>query len=575
MEIESFVKLHVLMPDTESFILFGIEIHTEYSRTILTKRFNDILNFQNKLCYFAHTFYAPNQQLITLLPTLPFPQPSLISLSESAIEKRKKSVETYFKGLCNLYKQHSDRPQFPWIQMIREFLNLQKIEKRQQTASIYIQSAFRVYKKKLIAKRLRREELKLQGYASELQDLPDNLLICIFGYMNIKDLFNLALVNTRFHTNTEQPILWITINLFQSKIKIDNEIFENLCAKAQKLRQIDLRYCQFIGTSAMHSISQNCNPEYLEELYLDGCENIDDCCLITLCGKFEGYKKNDKYSGGARGLKKLSLAECRTIQNGGLGYLRKLSLLEELNILGCYSINDEGIQKLVTKAKNFKKLNLSGTYISREGLSAIKNNCLGIKTLVLHGCRLLSVDDGNIFKNVYLELRDDIFRFQLLPGPDTCLSSITNNILRTRSSLTIQRVAHYVCKKLSQPVGSGIDILCKNVVLCSYMTLKGVEQDMWDSSMLTLYYRLKTETLKIREIEKVESLMGKMPKWVQDESALACLQCHQRFRVLLRRHHCRKCGQIFCNKCSQKRMMIPAFGYTKHPVRVCDKCFLV
>ena len=227
---------------------------------------------------------------------------------------------------------------------------------------------------------------------------------------------------------------------------------------------------------------------------------------------------------------------------------------------------------MVSKAKNFKKLNLSGTYISRDGLAVIHKNCKNIQNLILHGCRLLSSEDALVFSNCHVELRDDIFRFQLLPSIETCLTSITNNILRTRSSLTIQRVAHYVYKKLQQSL-CNIDILCKNRVLSSYMTLKEVERDLWDSSMLTLHYRLKEETTKILENEKVENLMGKMPKWVLDDAVTECTKCNERFWMLLRKHHCRKCGNIFCKNCSLKRMFIPVYGYTKKPVRVCDSCF--
>ena len=61
------------------------------------------------------------------------------------------------------------------------------------------------------------------------------------------------------------------------------------------------------------------------------------------------------------------------------------------------------------------------------------------------------------------------------------------------------------------------------------MTLREVEHDLWDNSMLTLYYRLREETIKILENEKVENLMGKMPKWVNDEEVSECFICHSHF----------------------------------------------
>ena len=37
------------------------------------------------------------------------------------------------------------------------------------------------------------------------------------------------------------------------------------------------------------------------------------------------------------------------------------------------------------------------------------------------------------------------------------------------------------------------------------------------------------------------------------------------------KHHCRKCGSVICQSCSNERRPIPLLGY-KEPVRVCDRC---
>lgn len=37
-------------------------------------------------------------------------------------------------------------------------------------------------------------------------------------------------------------------------------------------------------------------------------------------------------------------------------------------------------------------------------------------------------------------------------------------------------------------------------------------------------------------------------------------------------HHCRKCGQAVCGKCSSKRSTIPLMGF-EFEVRVCDSCY--
>lgn len=51
-----------------------------------------------------------------------------------------------------------------------------------------------------------------------------------------------------------------------------------------------------------------------------------------------------------------------------------------------------------------------------------------------------------------------------------------------------------------------------------------------------------------------------------------CHACKANFdRTGLHRHHCRGCGEGFCNACSMNQMPVPARGWT-YPVRVCNAC---
>lgn len=38
-------------------------------------------------------------------------------------------------------------------------------------------------------------------------------------------------------------------------------------------------------------------------------------------------------------------------------------------------------------------------------------------------------------------------------------------------------------------------------------------------------------------------------------------------------HHCRNCGDIFCDKCTQGRIALTA-DENAQPVRVCDRCMV-
>ncbi|XP_058096143.1 uncharacterized protein LOC131241345 [Magnolia sinica] len=56
--------------------------------------------------------------------------------------------------------------------------------------------------------------------------------------------------------------------------------------------------------------------------------------------------------------------------------------------------------------------------------------------------------------------------------------------------------------------------------------------------------------------------------WVVDASH--CQGCSSQFTFLNRKHHCRRCGGLFCNSCTQQRMVLRGQGDS--PVRICDPC---
>ena len=49
------------------------------------------------------------------------------------------------------------------------------------------------------------------------------------------------------------------------------------------------------------------------------------------------------------------------------------------------------------------------------------------------------------------------------------------------------------------------------------------------------------------ELEQLSGL-----SWVEDQTVSSCQDCQAKFTVRLRKHHCRKCGRIFCRVCSAK-----------------------
>ncbi|KAK8971795.1 hypothetical protein V6N11_081492 [Hibiscus sabdariffa] len=56
--------------------------------------------------------------------------------------------------------------------------------------------------------------------------------------------------------------------------------------------------------------------------------------------------------------------------------------------------------------------------------------------------------------------------------------------------------------------------------------------------------------------------------WVADASH--CQGCSSQFTFINRKHHCRRCGGLFCGTCTQKRMVLRGQGDS--PVRICEPC---
>ena len=50
--------------------------------------------------------------------------------------------------------------------------------------------------------------------------------------------------------------------------------------------------------------------------------------------------------------------------------------------------------------------------------------------------------------------------------------------------------------------------------------------------------------------------------WIEDDEAPNCFVCKEEFGFFLRRHHCRRCGNVVCYKHSESQMVIPRLDPT-------------
>jgi hypothetical protein len=74
-------------------------------------------------------------------------------------------------------------------------------------------------------------------------------------------------------------------------------------------------------------------------------------------------------------------------------------------------------------------------------------------------------------------------------------------------------------------------------------------------------------------IEQITGDLKQAPvEWVPDEEAPECMDCHGKFTLINRRHHCRECGRVFCKKCCSKTIALPQSAKLEK-VLVCNVCY--
>ncbi|XP_015269345.1 PREDICTED: RUN and FYVE domain-containing protein 2 [Gekko japonicus] len=89
-----------------------------------------------------------------------------------------------------------------------------------------------------------------------------------------------------------------------------------------------------------------------------------------------------------------------------------------------------------------------------------------------------------------------------------------------------------------------------------------------EEALQELAGKLSESKLKIEDIKEAnKTLQGQV--WLKDKEATHCKLCEKEFSLSKRKHHCRNCGEIFCNACSDNELPLPS---SPKPVRVCDSC---
>ncbi|XP_044730878.1 RUN and FYVE domain-containing protein 2 isoform X2 [Chrysoperla carnea] len=103
-----------------------------------------------------------------------------------------------------------------------------------------------------------------------------------------------------------------------------------------------------------------------------------------------------------------------------------------------------------------------------------------------------------------------------------------------------------------------------------YYTLKEhcLEQEQ---TLEELGSQLSVSKLKISDLQEEATRLKSDGQWASDKDITNCKSCKKEFNMTRRKHHCRNCGDIFCNSCSDNTMLLAS---SAKPVRVCDTCHI-
>ena len=107
-------------------------------------------------------------------------------------------------------------------------------------------------------------------------------------------------------------------------------------------------------------------------------------------------------------------------------------------------------------SKNFQfvqDLDLGGTSITATGLRELVKQSKYLEKVCIMGCKKLNHSDDQILLKSKIACQgvDDVFRFHLLPEVmSSDLPPITKSVLKTRSTLGLNKVYKYLFKRLMQ-----------------------------------------------------------------------------------------------------------------------------
>ena len=188
-----------------------------------------------------------------------------------------------------------------------------------------------------------------------LDDLPDEIILKIFSFLDRKKLFRASLVSKRFWNISQDSSMfqrWLKINFFNKTLS--TSLLEKVLAKGCKY--LSLQHATLEGNLRLEKRTllkcldiSNCrsNQGVFDEV-LASCYSLEKLCLIE--SRLGSINMNDL-----------------TAQNG--------QTLQVLNMINCTGeLNLDKMKPLIDNCVQLKELNLRGVPITKEAIDYLVNN---------------------------------------------------------------------------------------------------------------------------------------------------------------------------------------------------------
>eukprot|EP00088_Acartia_fossae_P021172 TRINITY_DN22663_c0_g1_i11.p1 TRINITY_DN22663_c0_g1~~TRINITY_DN22663_c0_g1_i11.p1 ORF type:complete len:601 (-),score=50.87 TRINITY_DN22663_c0_g1_i11:588-2390(-) len=193
-------------------------------------------------------------------------------------------------------------------------------------------------------------EREVSPPGSDLGDfefVPEEIVLKILGYLDLKSLVRLSAVSTKFHTFAQDSFLYGRIDLRDIFYCVSSATMQWLLPKCSNLQELDLSWCGNYGklTPAMlQEFLKHCGNN-LNKIRLDNCHVATGQVLQSL------VKHAPKISD-------ISLANCHLLNMVDFQILCSLTKLESLNLYRTV-IGQPAIISILCNNRNLKHLSLA------------------------------------------------------------------------------------------------------------------------------------------------------------------------------------------------------------------------